>query len=757
MRINPASVARASSRHPWRTIGLWAVVLGAGIVLSGALLSGALTTEFNFTNRPESVRAQSLIEERLTGREPVTEIYIVRSERYTAEDPAFEAFVRRLQRDLSALGPGVVRSVVSPFDTGDPTQVSPDGRGVLVTAVLAGDLDRASRHVEELEAVRDRADADPAFETYAFGAPTVTEDFKRVSEEDLRKGEGIGIGVALVVLVAVFGAVVAGVIPIVLGVFAIAVALGLLALVGLLFDLSFFVTNMVSMMGLAVGIDYSLFILSRYREERARGRGKLEAIARAGSTANRAVFFSGTVVVLALLGMLIVPSTVFRSLAAGAITVVVVAVVASMTLLPALLAVLGDRVNALRLFPRRRGAGDPDRRGGFWDRVTAAVMARPALSLVLSAGVLIAFALPYFLQPHPEDDGRGVKSGMSGISTLPDDVASKRAFAVLAEGFAGGLTSPARVVIDGDVGSAEVQAGIRELGGLLSGDPAFGPPGDPVVNPAGDLAVVDVPLAGPASDPQSEAAVQAVERLRSTYVPRALGGTGAEVLVGGESAFLADFLDVTDRYTPWILGLVLGLSFVLLTVVFRSLVVPAKAIAMNLLSVGAAYGLLVLMFQRGGWAVGERIADLLGFQQVEGIEAWLPLFLFSVLFGLSMDYHVFLLSRIREHYDLTGDNAGSVAHGLRTTGAIITGAAAIMVAVFAGFASGQLVMLQQMGFGLAVAVFLDATIVRSILVPATMKLLGDRNWYLPGWLGWLPRMEVEGPPPAPAREVAPVP
>ncbi|HXF37227.1 MAG TPA: MMPL family transporter, partial [Actinomycetota bacterium] len=318
MRINPASVARASSRHPWRTIGLWAVVLGAGIALSTALLGRALTTEFNFTNRPESVRARSLIEERLTGREPVTEIYIVRSERYTVEDPAFEAFVRRLQRDLAALGPGVVRSVVSPFDTGLPTQVSPDGREVLVTAVLAGDLDRASRHVEELEAVRDRADADPAFETYAFGAPTVTEDFKRVSEEDLRKGEGIGIGVALIVLVAVFGAVVAGVIPIVLGVFAIAVALGLLALVGLLFDLSFFVTNMVSMMGLAVGIDYSLFILSRYREERARGWAKLEAIARAGSTANRAVFFSGTVVVLALLGMLIVPSTVFRSLAAGA-------------------------------------------------------------------------------------------------------------------------------------------------------------------------------------------------------------------------------------------------------------------------------------------------------------------------------------------------------------------------------------------------------------------------------------------------------
>jgi RND superfamily putative drug exporter len=241
-----------------------------------------------------------------------------------------------------------------------------------------------------------------------------------------------------------------------------------------------------------------------------------------------------------------------------------------------------------------------------------------------------------------------------------------------------------------------------------------------------------------AGDPSGEAAVAAVEELRDDSIPSAFGDNDVEVLVGGATAFNTDFFDLTDTYTPIVFFFVLGLSFLLLTVVFRSIVVPIKAILMNLLSVGAAYGLIVLVFQKG---VG---AELFGFQQVEAIEAWLPLFLFSILFGLSMDYHVFLLTRIREHWDLTGDNRGSVAHGLRTTGQIITGAALIMVAVFAGFAAGDLVSLQQMGFGLAVAVFLDATIVRSVLVPAAMRLLGDRNWYLPKWLRWLPDIHVEG-------------
>jgi len=281
-----------------------------------------------------------------------------------------------------------------------------------------------------------------------------------------------------------------------------------------------------------------------------------------------------------------------------------------------------------------------------------------------------------------------------------------------------------------------------------------------MVSPDGTVAVIDVALAGDAADIQGEQAVDAIKRLREQYIPAAFGmptdttTNGATVLVGGDTAFVSDFFDTSDAYTPWIIGLVLLLSFVLLTVVFRSIVVPAKAILMNLLSVGAAYGAIVLVFQKGdpngnfidkamNW-VGETVANISGFTRVDAIEAWLPLFLFSILFGLSMDYHVFLLTRIREQYDKTSDNAGAVAYGLRTTGGIITGAAIIMVAVFSGFAAGRLTSLEQMGFGLALAVFIDATVVRSILVPSAMRLLGDRNWYLPKWLGWLPKVDVEG-------------
>ncbi len=524
-------------------------------------------------------------------------------------------------------------------------------------------------------------------------------------------------------MLIVFGALVAGVIPIASGVASITVAISIVALVGRLFKFSFFVTNMIAMMGLALGIDYSLFIISRYREERSRGLDKLAAIEATGATASRAVFFSGLTVVIALLGMLIVPTTIFRSLAGGAIFVAIVAMLASLTLLPAILGLLGDRINAGRIRRRPRGgAGAP---GGFWDRVTRTVMKRPVTSLAIGAGLLLAAAIPTF----------SLDTGFAGVSTLPASSESRQAFNVLAKEFAGGLSTPVEIVIDGDIASPAVQSGIGQLEASLAADGSFG---QSVVetNSAGDLAVVSAPVNG---DPASKEAVSSIGRVRDRYVPEAFPqGTANQVLVGGNTAFNKDFFDMTNHYVPIVFAFVLGMSFILLTIVFRSIVVPIKAIIMNLLSVGAAYGLMVLVLQKG---VG---ASLLGLQKVEVIEAWIPLFLFSVLFGLSMDYHVFLLTRVREHYDQTGDNTESVAYGLRTTAAIITGAALIMVAVFGGFASGTLVPFQQVGFGLAVAVLLDATLVRSVLVPASMKLLGTRNWYLPRWLKWLPNLHVEG-------------
>jgi putative drug exporter of the RND superfamily len=502
--------------------------------------------------------------------------------------------------------------------------------------------------------------------------------------------------------------------------------------IGQVVDFNLFVTNMVSMIGLAVGIDYSLFIVSRYREERKKGFDKLEAIGASGATANRAVFFSGLTVVIALAGMFIIPASIFQSLAAGAILVTVAALAASMTLLPALLGLLGDRINWPRLAKRARVDSEFDPKGGFWDRVSRRVMARPVVYLVIGLAILGGLS-SYYLR---------LEQGTSqNVSQLPDEFESKRAFLTLEREFAGGVTDPARIMITGDVQSPETQAAIGELQEAIAQDEAFAPRTEVIPSQDGTAIEVDAFFRG---DPSNEAAFQGIRDLRGEHVPAAFGNVdGVEVLVGGNTAFFADFLDIADRYQPIVIAFVLALSFILLTVVFRSIVVPVKAIIMNLLSVGAAYGAVTLVFQEG-WGIGFFNALGFQFQQVEGIEPWLPLFLFSVLFGLSMDYHVFLLSRIREEYDKTLDNTEAVAYGLRTTAGIITGAALIMVAVFIGFAAGRLGPLQQMGFGLAVAVFMDATIVRSLLVPASMRLLGDWNWYLPRWLQWLPRVRVEG-------------
>jgi RND superfamily putative drug exporter len=839
MRLNPESIARASSRHPWRTVAIWLVIFVLAGASSSALLGSALTTDIDFTNTPEAKEAQQILEQRRLEQDIVTENWVIAgSEDGAVDDPAFVQQVNTVLQELSALGPDAVTyappAFPLPAEAAEDPQTAPlgpfpseDGQAVLFTVIMAGDVDDAAEYVDEVEAIREEASSGRT-EAFILGEATSTEDFRKVSEEDLRFGESIGIVAAIIVLIAVFGALIAGVTPIIMAIFAISVTLGIVAVIGQIWKFTFFAPNLISMMGLAVGIDYSLFIVSRYREERGKGRDKLRAIGRSGATANRAVFFSGLTVVIALSGMLLVPTTIFRGLAGGAIIVVLVSVAASMTLLPAVLGLLGipakrvgadwldwpwmSRIsNALALLGMivvagavatlasvagapaalvglagfvgfaaaavvltrwrregswlsrrvRHGQIEQGRPGGFWDRASRAVMARPVISLVLSASFLIVLSLPFWLQPHPEDDGRGIKQGLAGITTLPNDIQTKQAFLALVEYFPeSGAQSPAQVVILGSTEDPQVQQGVEALSAEVAGDPRLGRPAEPRVSEDGSVTVVDIPLAGAATDTQSEAAVLAIRELRGTYVPEAFSGSGVRVLVGGETAFITDFFDVSSDYTPLIIVIVLSLSFILLTVVFRSLVVPAKAIVMNLLSVGAAYGLIVLVFQKGGPAIGKTIADAFGFQQTDAIEAWLPLFLFSILFGLSMDYHVFLLTRIREEYDKTRDNAEAVTYGLRTTGGIITGAAIIMVAVFAGFAAGRLTALEEMGFGLAVAVLIDATIVRSILVPSAMKLLGDRNWYLPRWLQWLPDLEVEGheakPEPVRVPDVQPV-
>lgn len=657
------------------------------------------------------------------------EMIIVESTVHAADSPEFRGFVEDLFLDIVALGRGVVGGAVTYYATGDASLVAADGTATLVPVIL-NDWGRLGDVIALVEQARAAAD----FDVWITGAATIDHDFNEISERDLRQGEfQFGLPAAIIVLILVLGAVVAALLPLVVAALSIAVALGLAALVGTATDLSLFLTNMVFMMGLAVGIDYGLFIIARFREERANGLSVDEAIGKAGATASRAVLFSGVTVVLALVGLLFVPTTIFFSLGLGAILVVVVSVVGSLTLLPAILRLLGDRINRLRV-PFIGRHAERQARGGVWEAIAKAVMRAPVVALVLGVGLLLAAASPVL----------DLRTGSAGVSSFPDSFESKRGFVLLDEKFSSGVVAPTHVIVDGNVADPVVRAAIDRLTALIAADSAFGPVIEEVAT-TGDTAWLRMPIT--TGDSVSEEAIAAVTRLRDDYIPAMFAGVPARALVTGETAGNMDWFEVADEAVPLVFPFVLILSFILLLLVFRSIVVPLNAIVMNLLSVGAAYGLLVLVFQRG---VG---ADLFGFTQTSSIEAWIPLFLFSVLFGLSMDYHVFLLSRIREHFGETRDNAASIVFGVRSTARLITGAALIMVAVFGGFASGDLVMFQQVGFGLGVAVLLDATIVRSVLVPASMRLIGRWNWYLPPFLRWLPHLSVEGdakPAPRPA-------
>lgn len=720
---SPERLAQFSVRRPWTVVGAWAVVLVLSL-FSASMIGDVLSTAAKNFVVTDASQANDLLEERLLGVIPGRETIVVQSTDRTVDDPEYQAFLTSLTAEVRALTDDVA-AAVSVLDS-ETIPVSADGRTTLIAVTLADEILKADKHIEPLLDLLAERDGVDGFTVTTVGDGSVAVAFTHQSEKDLQTAEIYGIPVAIVILVAVFGALVAAGLPLLLGLFSIVVAVGVAAVVGRTFELSIFMVNFVTTMGLAVGIDYALIIVKRFREEREGGLTIDQAIVRAGGTASRAVLFSGMAVIVALFGMVLVPNSIFRSLGFGAILVVAAAVIAALTLLPAVLKLLGDRVNGVRIrVPGRRPKATTTTTGGFWDRTVRGVMAHPWVSVVATVGLLGAAALPYAT----------IHLGWSGVSTLPADTEAHRAFEILDREFSAGLASPARIVIDApDVASERVTGAMDALIDRLATDERFG---DARIqrNEAGNLAVIDVPLDG---DPQSDEARAAVRDLRGSFIPAAFAGSGAEVFVTGATAEGMDNTQIISDYTIPVFAFVLGLSFVILLVVFRSIVVPVKAMVMNLLSVGAAYGLMVLVFQHG---IGN---ELLGFTQVEVIESWVPLFMFAVLFGLSMDYHVFLLSRIREHFDHTGDNTESVAHGVRATAGMITGAAAIMIAVFAGFSAGEMVMFQQMGFGLAVAVLLDATVVRVVLVPASMQLLGARNWYLPAWLRWLPKVDVEG-------------
>ena len=704
-----------SARHRWLVVS--ASVLF--IVLVMFISSTVETKVLDYKGEGDSAKGFELIEDRFDVVAVPTEQLVFSNPSMDVNAPAYRSTVETLVNQLRLLPE--VESVTSFYDTGDPGMVSEDRSVLLARVVIEGDADKAVDKVDAvLDTVRAAATEADGFEIAIAGDTSIQRQLEKIDEEDFITMIMVTMVLALALMLLAFRAAVAAALPIILAVGSIMSAIGIASVVSLAYPLPDFIAQVILLMGMAVGVDYSLFIVSRFRSERKAGRPKLEAIAVACDTTGRAVFYAGVTVLLSSAGLLLTSNAIFISMSIGIIIVVALAIVGSLTLLPAMLSVLGDNVNRLRIpIIGREGSND----GGIWSAITDRVLARPGVLAAVTTALLIALAIPALSL------NLGFNNGADG---LHDDVEGKRALQLLEEHFNVGLAQPAYVVVDAaNVRSPEVQS---SLGGLLERveqDDAFFPPFNVRANQVGDLLYVEVPIIGSIDDEISE---NAVRRLSNEIVPDAFNGSGARVYVSGATAGSLDFEDQMIESIPYVFGFVLGLAFLLLLVMFRSIVIPVKAITLNLLSVGAAYGVLVMVFQ-WGWGIGILGSDATGI-----ISAWIPLFLFAILFGLSMDYHMLVLNRIKEAYDQGYSNEESVSIGIKLTAGQITSAAAIMVGIFGTFALGRSLELQQMGVGLGVAVFIDATVIRSVLLPASMKLLGSANWYLPSWLEWLPNV-----------------
>jgi RND superfamily putative drug exporter len=698
-------VGRWSARHPWTAIGLWVLFLVAALALG---ISGG-TKKLANGAVGESERGYTLIDRyQLYG--PPTEAVLVRSAGLTDRDPAFAAAVTDLERHLHAI------RALSAFET---PAVSADHHAVGLRFAVTGFID-----VTQIQAVVRRvAAAHAAVAMGETGDLSLHHDRDRSVNADFKRAEYLAIPATLLVLLLAFGSLVAALVPVALALSAVAATLGLLGPISRVVPLDDSVSTVVLLIGLAVGVDYALFYLVREREERRRGAAPQAALAVAARTSGRTVLISGLTVMIAMAGMFIVRSPVFSAIATGSILVVAMAVIGSLTVLPAILTVLGDRIERgrLPLIGRRRG------RSRFWPGVVGVVLRRPWLSLVLSAGLLVVLAVPALgIRVAKPSDVALASQSLPAMRTLAE---AQKAFPQL-------TSQSANVVVvlprrGGAAPRRAVAAFERQAVAARVAHPPFGV----LRSHDGRAALIDVPLAGAGFDRTSH---HAIDVLRRQVVPATLGRLpGAETAVTGPTAEDVDFSREMSNAIPYVIVFVLGLAFVLLLVSFRSIVVPLVAIVLNLLSVGAAYGILALVFQHH-WAEG-----ILGFHSIGSIIAWLPLFLFVILFGLSMDYHVFILSRIREAVDDGMRTDEAIRHGIATTAGVVTSAAAVMVVVFSIFGTLSSLDLKEAGVGLAVAVFLDATVIRAVLLPSAMAILGERNWYLPTALERLPRFARE--------------
>ena len=613
-----------------------------------------------------------------------------------------------------------VAAIRSPLDPANAGQISKNGRAALVTFQITGDPDTAQDRVAPaLAATAAVQRAYPGLFIGELGTASTNKAVNKLVGDDFHKAEATSVPITLLILVVAFGALVAAGVPLLLGFTAVLAALGVTELLSHVLHVEQSITSVILCIGLAVGIDYSLFYVRRAREERAHGRTPSDALETAAATSGRAVLISGFTVMIAMMGMFLMGNQVFTSFGMGTVLVVAIALVGSLTVLPAALSKLGDRVDRGRIPGLDRLRAKPGE-SRFWAPIVGAVLRRPVLWGGSAAAILIALAIPAF-SLHT------VSAGMQG---LPPNLPVMQAYQRVQKAFPGGAVPETVVISARDVTSPPVTAGIAALKRAALASGRMYEPISVDVSASRQAARVSIPLAGTGTD---AASLKALGMLRDDVIPATIGRVpGVTVHTTGSAGQTLDFNDTMKSHAPFVFAFVLGLAFVLLLLTFRSIVIPFTAIVLNLMSVGAAYGVLVLIFQQG------HLQSLLGFTSIGGVVNWLPLFLFVILFGLSMDYHVFILSRIREGHDRGMSTEDAVAHGIKTTAGVVTSAAIVMVAVFAIFATLDEIVFQMMGVGLAAAILIDATIVRAILLPSTMKLLGEWNWYLPRWLDRLP-------------------
>jgi uncharacterized membrane protein YdfJ with MMPL/SSD domain len=727
---------RWSAAH-WKTAAFGWIAFAVLAVVIGRFVGATQMKPWAFANG-ESRRAAQILDQ-ADFKIPARESVIVQSRTLTVDRQPFATTIARVVETLSRQ-PNVA-GIVSPLtrpqsglvsvDRGSGL-VSGDGHSALVQFNITGDADKAQDKVAPILAAIGRVQAGSrGMAVQEFGEASANYAINHRFERDMGRAEFTSVPLTLAILAVAFGALVAAGLPVLLALSAVLAATGLNALVSHLLPTDQqTVGAIILMIGMAVGIDYSLFYLRRAREEWHAGRSRHDALLRAARTSGQAVLISGATVLIAMAGMFVSGNSLFTAIGVGTMIVVLAAMIGSLTVLPAVLHRLGDKVDRLRI-PLRHG---PPRDDGPWGRVVGAVLRRPVIALILSAGMLALLSVPAF----------SMHTKLQNFTDFPHDLAIVRAYDRIQHAFPGSQT-PVQVVVRAPVVDSQQMIDAYDLfqkRALATGQ--FHAPFSLSINPARTVALIDFAIAGNGDNARS---VAALHTLRDRVIPPIASTLpDTEVAVTGVTAITYDFNHQMSGRLPFVFLFVLGLAFALMLLSFRSLVIAATTVVLNLLSVGAAYGILVAVFQYG-W-----LAHAFGFQTNGAIISWLPLFLFVVLFGLSMDYHVFILSRVKELHDAGESTEDAVRLAITRTAGAVTSAAIIMVAVFGLFASLSLIMMQQMGFGLAVAVLIDATVIRAVLVPATMKVLGEWNWYLPRWLEKLPSLSPEGdrklPPPA---------